>query len=172
MTLYLTAIVIRSLKQKKGARAKEYDGLDFTTKLKDTVRHIIFEYNIREKNSDFLLNVRLNNLVVMQLMHRAHFPELNQTEEDIGFGMALYIPAINLKEGQIDKIREIVDEEVETLKETKDGPVDYFLIDLGTRVRFGGYFLSRIIREVFGGSENQFSSELFSEGKLPYKNRR
>lgn len=65
LTLYLTAIVIRSLKQKKGARAKEYDGLDFTTKLKDTVRHIIFEYNIRKKNSDFLLNVRLNNLVVM-----------------------------------------------------------------------------------------------------------
>jgi hypothetical protein len=106
----------------------------------------------------------------MQIMHRAHFPELCKSESDIKFGLALYIPTSNLSENKIIALQSIIEEESEVLRGGRDiDVVDYFLIDLGKRVRFSGYLLTRIIKEVFEKEEKNMSLELFSEGNLPYQ---
>lgn len=169
LTLYLAAITLKYLKQKKGVRSKEYDDLKFTMTLRDTIRHIVFEYDIKRKNNDFLLKIKLNERQIMQLMHRAHFPELCQSETDISFGIALYIPVTGWNADMFSRLERIIDEETEVMSKNKAGRVEYCVVDLGKRVRFSGYFLSRIINEVFVGKENEFSCELFSEGKLPYR---
>ena len=170
LTLYFGLVLLKHLKQKKGIKSSEYEKLALTTRLKDTVRHIVFEYNIKRRNNDFLLNIKFKTDIIMQIMHRAHFPELGESEDDIGFGLALYIPAVNLNSEQVSRLSEIIRQEVEVLKEVKIGPVEYYLIDLGVRVRFTGYFLSRIVKEVFKYDHRSadFSFELFSEGALPY----
>lgn len=101
-------------------------------------------------------------------MHRSHFPELCQSESDVAFGLALYIPISHWSKERISKLNEFVEEESEVANKKKSGQLEFYVIDLGTRVRFGGYFLSRLIKEVFEEDENSFSSELFSEGNLPY----
>ena len=116
----------------------------------------------------FLLNISFEGEIVMQIMHRAHFPELCQSESDVAFGLALYIPISQLSDDRIYKLNKIVEEESEVASKNKFGQLEFYLIDLGTRVRFGGYFLSRLIKEVFEGDEKNLSSELFSEGNLPY----
>ena len=161
-------IVKKSLKRKKGVKDKDYSRLSFTTKLRDTVRHIVYEYDIKSKNKDFLLNIDLRGETVIQLMHRAHFPALCQKESDIAFGIALYIPVKGWPSHRVEKLEKIIDEETETFKKAKSGQLEYFIVDLGDRVRFGGYFLSRIIKEVFDAGESEFNSSLFSEGNLPY----
>lgn len=168
VSLFSARAITLYLKEKKGTKASDYNKLPFTSKLKDSVRHIIFEYNVKRSNNDFLLNINLKGKKVMQVMHRSHFPELCQTESDIDFGLALYIPVSELKKDQQAKLDNIIEEESEVFKSSKLGELEYYLIDLGKRVRFSGYLLHRIIKEVFEGDEHQFSSELFSEGNLPY----
>lgn len=155
-------------RQKKGAKNDQYKNVPFNARLRDAVRHIIFEYNIKRKNNDFLFNIILNGNTVMQLMHRTHFPELCESESDIDFGLALYIPVNDWSEEMLSKLDKIVDEESEIIRKNKSGSIEYYVVDLGNRVRFGGYFLLRIINEVFQANESEFTSELFSEGNLPY----
>ena len=165
----LALIALRKyLKQKKGVKQKDYNGLPFNLRLKDTIRHIVFEYDIKRKNNDFLLNIILGGKTIIQVMHRAHFPELCQVESDIGFGLAVYIPINELNQDQINKLNSIIDEETETLHSSKIGKLEYHILDLGRRIRFGGYLLSRILYEVFEGEESGFDLELFSEGNLAY----
>jgi hypothetical protein len=168
LSMYVFLIIAKNLKQKKGAKEKDYSKLPFTTQLRDSIRHIVFEYNIKRKNNDFLLNIILKNDIVMQIMHRSHFPELCQSESDVAFGLALYIPISHWPKDRVAKLNEIVEEESEVAIKNRSGQLEFHVIDLGTRVRFGGYFLHRIIKEVFEGDENNFNSELFSEGNLPY----
>lgn len=168
ISTYVFLLIVKNLKQKKGFNEKGYNNFSLTTQLRNTIRHIIFEYNIKSKNNDFLLNIRFEREIVMQIMHRAHFPELCQSESDIAFGLALYIPLSHWSNDKISKLDKIVKEESEIVSKNKFGQLEFYLIDLGTRVRFGGYFLSRLIKEVFEGDEKNLSSELFSEGNLPY----
>lgn len=105
----------------------------------------------------------------MQLMHRAHFPELCRSESDIAFGIALYIPLKGLEAESIKKLDNLINEETEIKRTGKIGELEYYIIDLGKRVRFGGYLMSRIVNEMFGADESQFSSKPFSEGNLPYQ---
>ena len=168
ITLYVFGIIVKNIRQKKGVKNKEYRNTRFTTRLRNLVRHIIFEYDIKRKNNDFLLNINLNGSHVMQLMHRTHFPELCESESDLAFGLALYIPLEGLTDEKVKVLDEIMDEESEIIRKGKTGRLEYYIIDLGKRVRYGGYILSRIIKEVFIADESQFSTELFSEGNLPY----
>ncbi|GAA5030137.1 hypothetical protein GCM10011506_19020 [Marivirga lumbricoides] len=168
LSLYFFAIVKKNIGQKKGIKSKEYANLAFTARLRDSIRHIIFEYDIKRKNNDFLLNIKIKEKLIMQLMHRAHFPELCQSESDINFGLALYIPVNGWEKEQVLRLDKIVSEESETVRMSKSGQIEYYVIDLGKRVRFSGYFLTRIIKEVFEADENQFNSSLYSEGNLPY----
>jgi hypothetical protein len=116
-----------------------------------------------------LYNIKLDGNLVMQLMHRAHFPELCRSESDIEFGIALYIPVKGWESAVINRLDKIIHEESEIKKTGSVGGLEYYIIDLGKRVRFGGYLLSRIVKEVFDANEARFSAELFSEGNLPYK---
>lgn len=168
ISMYIFLLVMKKIKEKKGVKEKEYSKLPFTTMIRDSIRHIVFEYSIKTKNNDFLLNIDLYGKTVIQLMHRAHFPELCQLESDINFGIAIYIPVVGWEEKKVEKLQNIIDQESEIMKISKIGKLEYNIIDLGTRVRYGGYLLTRIIKEVFEADENEFSSTLFSEGNLPY----
>ena len=168
ISLYLFLILYKNLKGKRGIKHEEYGKIPFTTRLRNIVRHIIFEYDIKRKNNDFLYNVNLDGKHVMQLMHRAHFPELCRSESDIAFGIALYIPIKGWREDRIMKLDDIINEESEIKRTGKTGELEYYIVDLGKRARFGGYLLTRILKEVFDADESQFSAELFSEGNLPY----
>lgn len=169
ISLYVFLILYKNLKAKRGIKHREYGKIPFTPRLRNIVRHIIFEYDIKRKNSDFLYNIKLDGEHVMQLMHRAHFPELCRSESDIAFGIALYIPIKGWRGESIKKLDNIINEESEVKRTGKTGELEYYIIDLGKRARFGGYLLSRIAKEVLGSDESQFSFELFSEGNLPYR---
>jgi len=93
---------------------------------------------------------------------------LCRSESDIAFGIALYIPVKGWRADRIQVLDEIINEESEVKRTGKVGNLEYYIIDLGKRARFGGYLLSRIVKEVFEADEAQFSTELFSEGNLPY----
>lgn len=161
-------ILYKNIKEKKGIKHGEYGKIPFTARLRNIIRHIIFEYDIKRKNNDFLYNINFGGRRVMQLMHRSHFAELCRSEADIAFGIALYIPAKGLNLERIKKLDNIINEESEIKRTGKTGELEYYIIDLGKRARFGGYLLSRIVKEVFDADESQFSAELFSEGNLPY----
>jgi hypothetical protein len=168
ISLYLFLILYKLLKEKRGIKREQYGNIPFTARLRNIIRHIIFEYNIKRKNNDFLYNIDLDGKRVMQLMHRAHFPELCRSESDLAFGLALYIPVKGWNEERIKKLDNIINEETEIKHTGKTGELEYYIIELGKRARFGGYLLSRIVKEVFEAEESRFSFELFSEGNLPY----
>lgn len=168
VSLYVILILYKNLAEKRGIRHANYGKIPFTSRLRNIVRHIIFEYDIKRKNNDFLYNINLDGKHVMQLMHRAHFPELCRSESDIAFGIALYIPVKGWRAERIKVLDEIISEESEIKRTGKAGNLEYYIIDLGKRARFGGYLLSRIVKEVFEADEARFSTELFSEGSLPY----
>lgn len=169
-SMYVFLFILKNLKQKKGIKEKNYANLPLTIQLKDSIRHILFEYNVKRKNNDFLLNIKLKSDIVMQIMHRSHFPELCQSESDIAFGLALYVPISQWSKEKVSKLNRVIEEESELTYKSKFGKVEFHVIDLGTRIRFGGYFLSRLIKEVFEEDEKNFDLELFSEGNLPYWN--
>jgi hypothetical protein len=167
LTLFLLSFVFKRKRERRGKYEKEYQSRYFTTKLKDTIRHIVFEYSIKRSNNDFLLNIYFKGKRSMQIMHRAHFPELCSSEKDIEFGLAVYIPTEHLTNEQVFKLESILIDESEKFDKSRR-PVPYYVLDLGRRIRYGGYIVSRIVKELFNPDENEISFELFSEGSLPY----
>lgn len=166
---YPLLILRNFLKQKRGLKYSDYKRLPLLIQINDTLRHIIYEYGIKKENHDFLLNIFYQKKIIMQVMHRAHFPYLNKKKDDISFGLALYIPISKLSELQKTEIEQILSKEpVTALHETQ--PFDYHVVDLGKGIKQGGYLISRIVKEVFKFelSKDDFGFELFSEGELPY----
>jgi hypothetical protein len=166
---YAAFIVIKLLKTKSGIKYNDYKKLPLLIKLKDTLRHIIYEYSIKRNNEDFLLNVSYKDARVIQVMHRSHFPYLAKENENINFGLALYIPITKLSESQKQALEKILIEESDNYQRESQ-PFDYHVIDLGKGLKHGGYLITRILKEIFKYDldEANFSMELFSEGKLPY----
>jgi hypothetical protein len=165
---YLILILKNYLGQKKGISYDEYKKLPLLIQVNDTLRHIIYEYGIKRNNRDFLLNILHRKNIIMQVMHRAHFPYLTKNNE-ITFGLALYIPISKLSDTQKKELARILDKEpVNEQHETE--PFDYHVVDLGKGIKQGGYLISRIAKEVFKFelSQSDFSFELFDEGDLPY----
>jgi len=145
---FVMRMLKKRIREKNGVRFREYRDLPFNIKLKDTIRHIVFEYNIKRVNNDFLLNIDFNGTPLMQIMHRSHFPELCKSESDISFGIALYIPVKNMDFKQIESLSFVLEEESEIINNIDKNSRLYFIVDLGSRVRFSGYLLTRIIKEV------------------------
>ena len=166
---YPIFILINYLRQKKGIKYDDYKKLPLLVKINDTLRSIIYEYGIKKDNHDFLLNIFHKGKVIMQVMHRAHFPYLSRKNNEISFGLALYISASELTELQKAELERILTKEsVNSQQETQ--PFDYFVVDLGKGIKQGGYLISRILKEVFEFELNKedFNFELFNEGELPY----
>lgn len=168
--LSYSLIVLRNLlRQKKGIKYDEYKNLPLLIRINDTLRHIIYEYGIKKENHDFLLNLFYKKNVIMQVMHRAHFPYLSKVSEEIIFGLALYIPISKLTIEQKQTLEQILEMEPSTnIHEVE--PFDYHVIDLGKGIKQGGYLITRILKEVFlyDPESNDFDLKLFSEGELPY----
>jgi len=101
----------------------------------------------------------------MQVMHRSHFPEIAVNASDLKFGLAIYIPIKPLNSTQRNVLIKVLKEESENF-EAAEHPIEYFVIDAGSRVRFTGYLMARIIKEVF--KLEDVDVELFDEGVLPY----
>lgn len=167
LTLFLISFLLKKRRDKKGKFEREYLSKSFAAKIKDTLRHIVFEYSIKRSNNDFLLTISFRGKRYMQIMHRAHFPELCESEKDTEFGLAVYIPTENLTDEQVFKLESILGEESEKFASSKN-PVPYYALDLGKRVRYGGYLLSRISTELFDPNDSDMNLDLFNEGPLPY----
>lgn len=168
LTIYILVLYIKHRSnQKKGRRLENYNKSTVLQKLKDTLRHIVFEYNVKRKNNDFTLNVYLNGSIALQVLHRSHFPDLARSEDDINFGLALYVPVKHLNKIQKELMIKVLKEESEVFY-FEEVPFDYFIIDIGKRIQFGGYLITRIIHEVFKKDSENMTFELFSEGALSY----
>lgn len=161
---FLRSIVIQR-REKKGKLAVEYTKMPLTCKMKSMVREIIFRYSIQRFNRDFLMNIKLNENTIMQVMHRAHFPEVCLNMADIKFGLAIYIPTKPLTFKQKEKLRLVLEEDSEQFNNS-EYPVGYVVIDAGSRVRFTDYLLARLVKEVF--TADDVTLELYDDGILPY----
>ncbi|MEP1035104.1 hypothetical protein [Ekhidna sp.] len=138
-------------------------------KLKGTIRHIVVEYSIRRKNNDFLLNVFLNEVTLFQITHRFHYPEILKNQDDMAFGLALYLPINKLNSEQKKRILNIMKEEADYFS-YEEIPFDYYVVDFGKRIKYSSYFIVRLLKEIFLiEDEDDISFELFSEGNLPYR---
>jgi hypothetical protein len=166
---YALLVLNRYLKQKTGLKYDDYKRLPFLIKMQDTLRHIVYEFGIKRNNFDFLLNITNKDKVILQAMHRAHFPFLIGEKNERNFGIALYIPTAKLTDFQKQKIKKILNEELENYQREEE-PFDYFVIDIGKSIRYGGYLVSRLLKEVFNFEleKDDFDFRLFDEGALPY----
>lgn len=142
-----------------------YKPTSFET-IKDALRNIVIRYN--KDNRDFLLNIKIPKSTGIQLLHRSHYPELSKSISDIYFGIAIYIPLKGLDLIQKDKLEKILKDEVQPLI-FSEMYFSYYVIDIGTKIRYGGELLALILKEVFDVKVNdQIKVELYDGGKLPY----
>jgi hypothetical protein len=162
---FLVRLIVIDRREKKGLHEIKYNPLSLSSKMKGIIRELIFKFSIQKFNRDFLLNIKSNGVHLMQIMHRSHFPEVCENISDVKFGLAIYIPTKPLSTEQKNELKKILQEEMEEFKRY-DYPIGYFVIDAGSRVRFTGYLLARIITEVFG--KEDVDLELFDDGILPY----
>lgn len=154
-----------NLREKRGMHAVRYSHLPLRSKMMNIIRRVIFNFSIEKFNSDFLLDLKVDGTHLMQIMHRAHFPEVCKNISDVKFGLAIYIPTKPLTPEQKLKLQQLLKEESEDFI-THSYPVEYFVIDAGSRVRFTGYLIARIVAEVFQKEDIEW--ELYDEGTLPY----
>ncbi|MBL7872908.1 MAG: hypothetical protein JNM78_14930 [Cyclobacteriaceae bacterium] len=98
-------------------------------------------------------------------MHRSHFPEVIKNIKDANFGLAIYIPIKPLTSDQKNTLLQVLKDESENFN-MAEYPIEYFIIDAGTRVRYSGYLIARVITEVF--KKDDVDLELYNEGILPY----
>lgn len=161
----LLRLIVIAVREKKGLNEAKYKSLRLTSKMKIMVREIIFKFSIQRFNRDFLLNIKSNGEVIMQLMHRSHFPELLINTSDVKFGLAIYLPIKPLTVDQKQILLKVLNEESENFN-VAEYPIEYFVIDSGSRARYTGYLIARIIQEVFKKEDVEF--ELYDEGILPY----
>jgi hypothetical protein len=152
-------------KDKKGRDHMKYNALPLSGKMKVIVRKIIVCYSILEFNRDFLLNIRLKDETIIQLLHRSHYPQIIADVSDVKFGIAIYIPCGPLTERQRECLVSTLNgEEIYFIGEGNQ--LDYFLIDGGTRVKHIGYLLTKILTEVYNAEDVEV--DLYDEGFLPY----
>jgi hypothetical protein len=162
---FLVRLIVINRRERKGLYEVKYKPLSLSSKMKGILRELIFKFSIQKFNRDFLLNVKSGEKYLIQLLHRSHFPEILENISDVKFGIAIYIPSKPLSPNQKLALIKILREEAEDFKDA-EYPVGYFVIDAGSRVRFTGYLLARIITEVFGKADVDL--ELYDEGILPY----
>jgi hypothetical protein len=158
-------LIVINRRERKGAHEVKYNPLRISSKMKLMLREIVFKFSVQKFNRDFLLNIKSQRTTIIQLMHRSHFPSLLKNIADVQFGIAIYIPLTPLTDDQKQRLFHVLKEEMQNFNKS-EYPIEFFVIDAGTRVRHTGYLLARIVREVFNKEDVDF--ELFDEGVLPY----
>lgn len=147
-----------------------YRNYDNVKGLRDTLRRIIFTYAREKKKTDFLLDIKVDGEVIMQVLHLRHFPEFQEDILDVEFGMWLHIPIFELPQKTVDKLTQMAGDDYKTWVK-KQGPAAFFAISLGSRVDIAGYIISNILREVFGVDEDKrVSFLLYDRDEIPYSN--
>ena len=145
----------------------EKKGVTFK-RLQETIRRLAYEFIVKRKEHDFILNVLVDNNLKLQVLHRSHFVEFSDFAQDIDFGMVIYLPYTQINQTQKNAIFKIINSE-EPLSSIPNQNQDYVAISTGRRVRTTSYLISRIIKEAFRvEDEYRVSYELLDEGILPY----
>jgi hypothetical protein len=162
---FLVRLIVINVREKSGKDEIKYRPMPLGFKMKSMIREVVFKFSIRRFNRDFLLNVKLHGKVVMQVMHRSHFPELLKNLSDVRFGLAIYIPIKPLSAEQQQILVKVLNEEMEQFS-VSEYPIEYFVVDAGVRAKFNGYLMARIIKDVFDADDVDL--ELYDEGILPY----
>lgn len=161
-------LVIKASQTKKGEEYRQkYKKGETMKALINAIRVLIFEYDDEHKHKSFVLNITRDNDLVIQLLHRAHFPELCESSIDVNFGIAVYIPVDYMDNSMKEALEKILLEDAQELKQDSN-PNTYYVIDVGFRLMYASSFLSRILKEVFDANDNNLCYELYDDLDLPY----
>ena len=163
----ITLIVMFTIRQRLRKKPRPDSVNPMTKKIKDQLRYIIWNYGVIEGNKDFLLEIKINDMIVMQIMHRAYFPELLESLDDTKFGLVAFISLKNFSHEQKIKMAKILADSSEDVQH-KEIPFEYKTIEIGTLISHGGYFLGEIISNVFSANEESVSFKIYSDGNLPF----
>ncbi|HAS42990.1 MAG TPA: hypothetical protein DCS93_21095 [Microscillaceae bacterium] len=161
------SVITSSQSKKSKPYYNKYKNGETMRGLINSLRSIIFVYGGRSSTKSFIFNIFNNKKLIIQLLHRAHFPELCESVTDISFGIAIYIPVDYLNNATRNLLEKVMLEEGQDLKQD-ELPNTYYVVDIGGRLMYGSYLLSRIIKEVFGVEDNALFYELHDDLNLPY----
>src|SRR5690606_24441406 len=147
--IFSLGIIIGWLAYKQGNRQYFLLGLDdpglhkknwVQMKIGSSLRRIVFENNGRQKNYSFLCDFKKDEAIILQLTHRAYFPELCKSYKDRDFGIALYIKADWIPQRNLPTFKNILHEEAINVDKFIENP-EYYVLNIGTNIRFGVYLI-------------------------------
>ena len=117
-----------------------------------------------------MLNIKIHDTLVMQIIHRAHFAELINSIIDDEFGLAVFIP-YNWESQQqlIENLKKVLIEYQIWPGDEEAKKRDYVLIDMGIKLKNTQYLISNILKKGFHlDDEKKLKIDLYEEGTLPY----
>ncbi len=134
------------------------------------MRNLIFYF--QKPNSipkSFALNIKVRGQICIQIIHRAYFPSLCESELDTRFGLAIYIPHDTLDTSGISNLNKTVNEFLtDPIQNTKSS--EYTVIDIRTNLFLGNSIISYILKKVFHlTDEADLEYELLEVGNFPYE---
>jgi hypothetical protein len=156
---------------KKGIYYRNYPKGELIKRLQDMLRHVIVRFRFDSMNSSFLVNLKIDNQTVCQLLHRSHFVELIENENDNRFGVAIYISLEYFDDKKRESLFSLLEKESVKSSDTDSSyKYSYVVIDGGLRVRYISYIISKILENIFDVINGEkMSFEIYDEGRLPYE---
>lgn len=134
--------------------------------IKSSIRTVVLK--TRSKNLDFLLNFSIDSQVLIQILHRLHYPELGLDEEDSRYGLAIYIPISELNKSKKNELNKLLIQHAES--SFRDNNYDYYVIDAGERIKYAGELVTLILRQIFLINKDNLKTDIFIGDRTPYKN--
>jgi len=130
--------------------------------LSNGLRALVYRY--KKTNDDFMFNISLNNEIIIQILHRAHFPDILNSEEDNRFGMVFYSTLGDEK--KLSHLESLL--KAESIKCYINDIDKSLFFELGDSnfTGFANYIVAKILLEVFGAGKN-VEFKLGYVGKLP-----
>lgn len=117
--------------------------------LNDALKALVFRY--KQENKDFALTIELNNMPIIQVVHRGNFPVVLNSEVDNDFGLVFYV---RFEEEQDTQVKEKLVNFIQALEienySTPDQRAIYFSLGDGSFLNYPKVVLTRIVVEVFG----------------------
>ena len=146
--------ILASNKYKKGSGNIE---------LSNALRALVYRY--KATSDDFMLNISMNNNIIIQILHRAHFPDVLNSEDDNRFGMVFYSPVSNEK--RLSLLEDLL--KSESIKYYVNTTNKSLFFELGDSyfTGFANYIITKILYEVFDDGKS-VNFQLGYVGKLPY----
>ena len=133
--------------------------------IKSCIRSVVLKS--RPENLDFMLNFSVDQETLLQVLHRVHYPELSRYEDDLSYGLAIYIPVSDLNTVQKKELDRLLN--LHANSSIEDSNHDYYVIDGGERIKYVGELITLILKKVFTVREDDLKTEVFIGDRTPYR---